>query len=260
MLGWEGPDSMSYCSYKGLSVLGRGGEIGRKIEKGERGDRERGWCVFSWSTSSLMLALICLGWKLSTRLEYWWLLLRTPLSPPPLFLPLSHLHPLHLSSLHILCILSAQLISCLLSLSPLFTLLISAFSRCSCTSPTQISLPSLLYFYPSLYLTSLYLSRFSVYHLPATISSSIPPPYCLFRPVFLPILSLISPSASSCILLVFSALAFCFLSFRVGPTVLLVWSASCHLSVSLPSSVSLPGLCELVPGLCGSQGWWDMKS
>lgn len=67
-----------------------------------------------------------------------------PSSPPPLFLPLSHLHPLHLSSLHILYILSAQLISCLPSLSPLFTLLISALSRCSCTSPTQISLPPLL--------------------------------------------------------------------------------------------------------------------
>lgn len=79
-----------------------------------------------------MLALICLGWKLSTRLEYWWWLLCTPpcSSSSFFFLPLSlsHPRPHHLSSLHILYILSAQLISCLLSLSPLFTLLISPLS------------------------------------------------------------------------------------------------------------------------------------
>lgn len=123
-----------------------------------------------------------LSW-LETEYKAGILMTVTPHPPPPspsLFLPLSHLHPLHLSSLHILYNLSAQLISCLLSLSPLFTLLISALSRCSCISPTQISLPPLLSFYPSLHLTSLYLSRCSVYHLPATLSSSIPPPSCLF--------------------------------------------------------------------------------
>lgn len=48
---WERPASVSYCSYEVRSVFGKkkkgGGEIGRKIEKGERGDRGRGWCVFS---------------------------------------------------------------------------------------------------------------------------------------------------------------------------------------------------------------------
>lgn len=125
-----------------------GGEIGRKIEKGERGDRGRGWCVFSWSTSSLMLALICLGWKRSTRLEYWW---RLGYSAPSLllllFLPLSliltpSIYPLYTYSTF--CLLNWFPASCLsLSPSPFFLpLLISALSRCSCTPPTQISLPT----------------------------------------------------------------------------------------------------------------------
>jgi len=42
--------------------------------------------------------------------------------------------------------------------------------------------PSLLPFYPLLHLTSLYLSHCSVYHLPATSSSSIAPPFCFFLP------------------------------------------------------------------------------
>lgn len=108
-------------------------------------------------------------------------------SPPSLPTSLSHPHPLHLSSLHILYILSAQLISCLLSLS--FSLPFFFYPSSSRLSPDAAALrrpkflfPPLLSFYSSLHLTSLYLSRCSVYHLPATLSSSIPPPSCLFSP------------------------------------------------------------------------------
>lgn len=62
--------------------------------------------------------------------------------------------------------------------------------------PNFPSTPPLLSFYPSLHLTSLYLSRCSVYHLPATLSSSIPPPSCLFfAPCSYQFLFLVSPSA-----------------------------------------------------------------
>lgn len=136
-----------------------------------------------------------------------------PSSPPPLFLPLSHLHTLHLSSLHMRYILSAQLISCLLSLSPLLTLLISALSRCSCTLPTQISLPPLLSFtlLLSIFLSDLTLPlpllslSFTSYIIQLHSSSLLP-----FLP--LPIPPLISPPASP-LLLVFSSSTFYFLSF-----------------------------------------------
>lgn len=65
--------------------MGTGGWEMEKNSEGVKGDRGRGCCVFSWSTSSLMLALICLGWKLSTRLEYRWRFLHHPsffTSPP----------------------------------------------------------------------------------------------------------------------------------------------------------------------------------
>lgn len=112
-------------------------------------------------------------------------------------------------------------------------------------------LPALISFYPSLHLTSLSFPCCSVYHLPATLSSSTPPPSCLFQPAFLPI-PLLS-SASPCILPVSSALAFCSLSFSICPL-----SCSFGLppaySVSLSPSLSLSGLCRLIPGLCGSRG------
>lgn len=118
----------------------------------------------------------------------------------------------------------------------------------------------LLSFYPSLYLTSLYLSRCSVYHLPATLSSSIPPPSCLFTLRSYQFLLSSRLRYPPLHLAVFSASPVCFLSFSIRLPVLLVWPASCHLSVSLSFSLSLSGQCELVSGLCGSQGWWDVKS
>lgn len=90
------------------------------------------------------------------------LMTATPHAPPSsssalstsLSLSLSHLHPprfiLSTHTLHSVC--STDFLSI-----PLFTLLISAPSRCSCTSSTQISL-LLFSFHPSLHLTSLYLS------------------------------------------------------------------------------------------------------
>lgn len=76
-----------------LSVLGRQGGWGREEEWRMGWQKERVVCP-SWSTSSLMLAHICLGWKLSTRLEYWWLLLCISRLHLPPFLPLFHLTPL----------------------------------------------------------------------------------------------------------------------------------------------------------------------
>lgn len=44
----ESCHGMSFRSYKVLSFLAKKKrEIGRNIEKGEPGDRGRGWCVFS---------------------------------------------------------------------------------------------------------------------------------------------------------------------------------------------------------------------
>lgn len=111
--------------------------------------------------------------------------------------------------------------------------------------PNFSSTPSLLFFYPSLHLTSLYLSHCLVYHLPAALSSSIPPPLCPFFPpesTFPPIPPLILPSGSSLQTAVFSALS----NLVSQPPVLLIWSASCHLSVSPSFYLFLSFLCELV--------------
>lgn len=207
-----------------------------------------------------MLALICLGWKLSTRLEYWCRLLCTP---PPLFLPLftSSSPPPPPP-----CFLSTHTLHSVCSTDFLPPVSLPHFYPPHLDSPDAAALrrpkfflPALISFYPSLHLTSLSFPCCSVYHLPATLSSSTPPPSCLFQPAFLPIPLLISPSASPCILPVSSALAFCSLSFSICPL-----SCSFGLppaySVSLSPSLSLSGLCRLIPGLCGSRGWWDVKS
>lgn len=237
----EGRRCMSYCSHNVLSFFGKKGK-GRNIEKVEPGDRGRGWCVFSWSTSSLMLALICLGWKLSTRLEYWWLLVR--IHPP-------HPHPTVLLSFYLSLIFTPSFI---LSTHTLHSVCSTDFlppvsppfypphfsslpMQLHFADPNFPSTPSLLFFYPSFHLTSLYLSHCSVYHLPATLSSSIPPPFRPFssRSTFLPIPPLILPSASSLQFAVFSA----FSNLVSQPPVLLIlvcllspFSFSLFLSVS----------------------------
>lgn len=212
-----------------------------------------------------MLALICLGWKLSTRLEYWWWLLCTPpcssssfffyLSLSPILAPT--IYPLFTYSTF--CLLNWFPASCL---SPPFLPSSSRLSpRCSCTSSTQISLPPLLSFYPSLHLTSLYLSRCSVYHLPATLSGSIPsPPFCLFSSCFStnssPRLSSQHPPSPR---LSFLLWLFCFLWFSVS-----LLSSSFGLPpvtfLFLFPPLCLILACELAPGLSGSRGWWDVKS
>ncbi len=245
----KGLNIMSNCNYEVLSVLG----------EGEQGERGRRWCVFSLSTSSLMLALICLGWKLSTRLEYWWRLLCTPIlllsvscsliltsSPLPFILSTHTLHsvcstdflpPVSLPPFHSphLCSLPMQLHIA----DPNFP---STPPLHLSISPSDLALP--------LPLLSRSLTR---YIIQLHSSSSFH-----FRLKVLPIPSLILPVASPCILLVFSALVFCFLSFSVS-----LMSASFGLppvTFFCFSFSSLSGWCGLFPGLCGSQGWWDVKS
>lgn len=196
-----------------------------------------------------MLALICLGWKLSTRLEYWWLLLCTP--RPPLLLPSFYLSLIFTPSIYPLYTCATF---CLLNwfpasfLSPPFLPSSSRLSpdAAALCRPKFLSHPSSpsLSFHPSFYLTSLYLLRCSVYRLPATLSGFVPPPS-----------RLLCPYRS----LVFSPSAFDFLSFSIR---LLSPSAGAPpITFLFPSSVWLfSALCELVPALCGSRGWWDLKS
>lgn len=255
----------SFCFWK--KKKGGGGEIGRKIEKGERGDRGRGWCVFSWSTSSLMLALICLGWKRSTRLEYWW---RLGYSAPSLllllFLPLSliltpSIYPLYTYSTF--CLLNWFPASCLsLSPSPFFFTpphLGSLPMQLHSADPNFSSHPSS----PSIHL-SIWPRSTSPAARSITYRLHYPAPFLLphvfFRLALLPIPPLISPSALPRTALVFSALALRVLSFSVGLPSSSFGLPPVTFYVSLSSSPSLSGPCELIPGLCGSRGWWDVKS
>lgn len=133
------------------------GEVGRKMENGEQGDRRR-VCVFqlihflpdvgshlSWLETEYkarMLMTVTLHLLPSSSS------LSTSLSSSPPILPL-------IPSLHILYVLSAQLISCLLSPPPLFyTLHLSSFPTqmhfVNPHFPSTLSLPS---HRPSLHLT-----------------------------------------------------------------------------------------------------------
>lgn len=186
-------------------------------------------------------------------------------SPPSLPTSLSHPHPLHLSSLHILYILSAQLISCLLSLSfslPFFFTpphLGSLPMQLHSADPNFSSHPSS----PSIHL-SIWPRSTSPAARSITYRLHYPAPFLLphvfFRLALLPIPPLISPSALPRTALVFSALALRVLSFSVGLPSSSFGLPPVTFYVSLSSSPSLSGPCELIPGLCGSRGWWDVKS
>ena len=225
------------------------GEIGRKIEKGERGDRGRGWCVLSWSTSSLMLALICLGWKRSTRLEYWWRLLCALPSPPSLPTSLSSSPPPFILSTHTLhSVCSTDFlppVSLSLSLPPplfFFTPphLGSLPMQLHSADPNFSSHPSS----PSIHL-SIWPRSTSPAARSITYRLHYPAPFLLphvfFRLALLPIPPLISPSALPRTALVFSALALRVLSFSVGLPSSSFGLPPVTFYVSLSSSPSLSG-------------------
>lgn len=166
-----------------------------------------------------MLPLICLGWKLSTRVEYWWWLLCTH---PPLFLPLftSSSPPFsHVFPPHILYILSAQLISCLLSLLPIFTLLILTLfpMQLHFADPNFASIPPLPSIRLCMWPRSLFPAAQSItYHLHYQAQFLFPLPYfnlCVLTNSSL----LLLPSAFPCILPVSSCLTSCFCSFSICP-------------------------------------------
>lgn len=178
-----------------------------------------------------MLPLICLGWKLSTRLEYWWWLLCTH---PPLFLPLftsSSPPSSHVFPLHILYILSAQLISYLLSLLPIFLILTLFPMQLHFADPNFASTPPL----PSIHLCTCPRSLFPAaqsmtYHLHYQAQFLFPLAYfnlCVLTNSS----SLILPSAFPCVLPVSSGLASCFCSFGGPPA----YSLTLFFSVSLCS-------------------------
>lgn len=269
---WERPASVSYCSYEVRSVFGKkkkggGWDREKNRERGARWQRERLVCFqlihflpdvgshLSWLETEHTAGIL-----MTVRL-----LCALP-SPPSLPTSLSliltpSIYPLYTYSTF--CLLNWFPASCLsLSPSPFFF-----------TPPHLGSLPMQLHSadpnfssHPSS--SSIHLSIWPRSTSPAARSITYrlhyPAPFLLphvfFRLALLPIPPLISPSALPRTALVFSALALRVLSFSVGLPSSSFGLPPVTFYVSLSSSPSLSGPCELIPGLCGSRGWWDVKS